>query len=44
MDKKTGLNLGYAIFALLAMMLLRDWWTQLQTVDSKRPRRAARRW
>jgi cell division protease FtsH len=34
MEKKTGFNLGYLIFALLAMMLLRDWWTQAQTVET----------
>ena len=34
MEKKTGLNLGYLIFALLAMMLLRDWWIQAQVVET----------
>jgi cell division protease FtsH len=34
MEKRTGFNLGYLIFALLAVMLLRDWWTQLQTVEA----------
>lgn len=34
MDKKAGLNLGYAVFALLAMLLLRDWWAQVQTVET----------
>jgi cell division protease FtsH len=33
MDKRAGLNLGYAIFALLAILLLRDWWAQVQTVE-----------
>jgi cell division protease FtsH len=34
MEKKTGFNLGYLIFALLAVMLLRDWWIQAQTVET----------
>ena len=34
MEKKTGFNLGYVIFALTAMLLLRDWWTQVQTVET----------
>jgi cell division protease FtsH len=34
MEKKTGFNLGYLIFAVLAMLLLRDWWTQAQTVET----------
>jgi cell division protease FtsH len=34
MEKKTGFNLGYLIFALLAMMLLRDWWAQIQNVEA----------
>jgi cell division protease FtsH len=27
-------HLGYAVFALLAMLLLRDWWAQVQTVET----------
>ncbi len=34
MEKKTGLNLGYLIFAVLAMMMLRDWWAQVQNVEA----------
>ena len=34
MEKKTGLNLGYLIFALLAVVFLRDWWAQLQNVEA----------
>jgi cell division protease FtsH len=34
MEKKTHLNLGYLIFAVLAMLLLRDWWSSLQSVES----------
>jgi cell division protease FtsH len=34
MEKKAGLNLGYLIFAVLAMLLLRDWWAQIQTVET----------
>ena len=34
MEKRTGLNLGYLIFAFMAMVLLRDWWTQMQIVET----------
>ncbi|HJV95972.1 MAG TPA: ATP-dependent metallopeptidase FtsH/Yme1/Tma family protein, partial [Albitalea sp.] len=33
MEKRTGLNVGYLIFALLAVMLLREWWTQASTIE-----------
>jgi cell division protease FtsH len=34
MESKTGFNLGYLLFAVLAMLLLREWWTQAQTVET----------
>jgi cell division protease FtsH len=34
MEKKTGFNLGYLLFALLAVMLLRDWWGEVQTIET----------
>ena len=34
MEKKTGFNLGYLIFALLAVMWLREGWIQAQTVET----------
>jgi cell division protease FtsH len=34
MDKKAGFNLGYLFFALLAIWMLRDVWTQSQTVET----------
>ncbi|MDH5538464.1 MAG: ATP-dependent zinc metalloprotease FtsH [Rhizobacter sp.] len=34
MDKKAGFNLTYLVFALLAIMLLRDWWQQVQSVET----------
>ncbi len=34
MERKTGLNLGYLIFAVLAMLVLRDWWAQVQNVEA----------
>ena len=33
-ERKTGFNLGYVLFALVAILLLRDWWTQAQTVET----------
>jgi cell division protease FtsH len=34
MDKKSGFNLAYLLFALLAMLLLRDLWNQAQSVET----------
>jgi cell division protease FtsH len=34
MEKRTGFNVGYLIFALLAVMVLRDVWTQARTVET----------
>src|SRR5207245_9657299 len=34
MEKSTGFNLGYLIFALLAVLLLRDMWTQAQAIET----------
>lgn len=34
MEKKTSLKLGYLLFAPLAMPQLRDWWVQVQTVET----------
>ncbi|HJV61305.1 MAG TPA: ATP-dependent zinc metalloprotease FtsH [Albitalea sp.] len=34
MDKKHGLNLGYLVFALLAMMVLRDWWAESRSIET----------
>jgi len=34
MDKKAGFNIGYLFFALLAIWLVRDVWTQAQTVET----------
>jgi cell division protease FtsH len=34
MEKRTGFNLGYLLFALLAVLLLRDWWAEAQTVET----------
>ena len=33
MEKRTQFNVAYLIFALLAMMLVQQWWTQTQTVE-----------
>jgi cell division protease FtsH len=33
MERKTQLNLGYLIFALLAMVLVQQWWQRVQTVE-----------
>ena len=34
MDKKAGFNTAYLLFALLAILLLRDVWNQMQTVET----------
>ena len=34
MDKKARFNIGYLFFALLAIVLLRDVWTQMQSVET----------
>ncbi len=34
MDKKAGFNVAYLLFALLAIMLMRDLWTQAQSVET----------
>ena len=34
MEKKTGLNLGYLIFALVAVVFVRDWWAQVRSVEA----------
>ncbi len=34
MEQKTRLNLGYLIFAVFAMLLLRDWWSTMQNVEA----------
>jgi cell division protease FtsH len=34
MDKKSGFNLAYLLFAVLAMLLLRDLWNQAQSVET----------
>ena len=34
MEKSTGFNLGYLIFALFAVLLLRDMWTQAQAIET----------
>ena len=34
MEKSTGFNLGYLIFALLAVLLLRDMWTQARAIET----------
>jgi cell division protease FtsH len=33
MERKTQFNLGYLIFALLAMVLVQQWWQRVQTVE-----------
>jgi cell division protease FtsH len=33
MEKRTQFNVAYLIFALLAMMLVQQWWTKSQTVE-----------
>src|SRR5574341_73151 len=33
MEKKTSLNLVYVIFAVLAVMLLQEWWTAARTIE-----------
>src|SRR5262249_14984156 len=33
MERKTQFNLGYLIFALLAMVLVQQWWQRAQTVE-----------
>jgi cell division protease FtsH len=33
MEKQTGLNIGYLIFALLAVLMLREWWTQASAIE-----------
>jgi len=33
MEKRTQFNVAYVIFALLAMMLVQQWWTKAQTVE-----------
>ena len=33
MDKKVRLNLGYVLLAMLAVMLLQDWWTQSRSME-----------
>ncbi len=33
MEKKTGFNVGYLIFALLAVLVMREWWTQASTIE-----------
>jgi len=33
MEKRTQFNVAYLIFALLAMMLVQQWWTKTQTVE-----------
>jgi cell division protease FtsH len=34
MDKKSGFNIAYVLFAVLALMLLREVWTQAQSVET----------
>jgi cell division protease FtsH len=34
MDKKAGFNIAYLLFALLAIMVLREVWTQAQSVET----------
>jgi cell division protease FtsH len=33
MERRTRFNIGYFLFALFAMVLLQQWWQQLQTVE-----------
>jgi cell division protease FtsH len=33
MEKRTGINLAYLIFALFAILLAQQWWQQAQTVE-----------
>jgi cell division protease FtsH len=33
MEKRTQFNVAYVIFALLAMMVVQQWWTKAQTVE-----------
>jgi cell division protease FtsH len=33
MEKRTGFNLGYLLFALLGLWLVQQWWQQAQTVE-----------
>jgi cell division protease FtsH len=33
MEKRTQFNLGYLLFALLAMLALQQWWQQAQTIE-----------
>jgi cell division protease FtsH len=33
MEKRTQFNIGYLLFALLAMFILQQWWQQAQTVE-----------
>ena len=34
MDKKSGFNIAYVVFAVLALLLLRDVWTQVRSVET----------
>jgi cell division protease FtsH len=33
MEKRTGINIAYLIFALLAMLLAQQWWREAQTIE-----------
>ena len=33
MEKRTQFNIGYLLFALLAIFILQQWWQQAQTIE-----------
>src|SRR5919108_5452057 len=33
MERRTQVNIGYLLFALLAMLVLNQWWQQAQTIE-----------
>ncbi|MCX7274430.1 MAG: ATP-dependent metallopeptidase FtsH/Yme1/Tma family protein, partial [Burkholderiales bacterium] len=34
MERKTAISLGYALLVIVAMLMLRQWWTQTQSVEA----------
>ena len=33
MERRTQFNLGYLVFALIAMLMLQQWWQMAQTIE-----------
>ena len=33
MERRTQFNIGYLLFALLAIVILQQWWQQAQTIE-----------